>query len=208
MENGKTTQEKCTRKNKRDVEKVSQFKYLGSNITNNNISSAINRKIHRGTNAIMDCDIYTYIYRVSKLLQKGVKREIYKTLIRTAVLYGCQSWTIMNTAEGKLSVSERKSLREIFASVVWSITNNDELYILYKVPSIMKIIKTVRLKWLGHIARMEYNVPCMKIKFSQPEFSRKKRRPRLSWLDLVLKGLRTLGVKAWWKKQEIGICGV
>jgi len=62
MENGKTTQEKCTRKNKRDVEKVSQFKYLGSNITNNNISSAINRKIHKGTNAIMDCDIYTYIY--------------------------------------------------------------------------------------------------------------------------------------------------
>ena len=152
----------------------------------------------------MDSDIY----RPSKLLHKGVKREIYKTLIRTAVLYGCQSWTIMNTAEGKLSISERKSLREIFASVVWRITNNDELYTLYKEPSIMKMIKTARLKWLGHTARMEDNVPCMKIKFSQTEFSSKKGKLRLIWLDMVSNGLRTLVVKAWWKKQEIGICGM
>jgi len=114
----------------------------------------------------------------------------------------------MNTAEGKLSIFQRKSLREIFASVVWRITNNDELYTLYKEPSIMKMIKRARLKWLGHTVRMEDNVPCMKIKFSLPEFSSKKGRLRLRWLDLVSNGLRTLGVKAWWKKQEKRICGM
>ena len=51
----------------------------------------------------------------------------------------------------------------------------------------MKMIKTARLKWLGHISRMEDNVPGIKIKFSHPEFSRKKGRPRLKWLDLVSK---------------------
>jgi hypothetical protein len=51
----------------------------------------------------------------------------------------------------------------------------------------MTMIKTPRLKWLGHISRMEDNVPAMKIKFYQPEVSRKKGRPRLKWLDLVLK---------------------
>jgi hypothetical protein len=98
MENGKPTKEKFIRINNKDIEKVKQFKYLGSNIANNNnISSAINHRIHTGTNAIMDCGIYW----VSKLLRKGVKCKIYTTLIRTAVIYGCQSWTITNTDERK-----------------------------------------------------------------------------------------------------------
>jgi hypothetical protein len=70
------------------------------------------------------------------------------------------------------------------------------------------MIKTATLKWLGHIERMEGNVPCMKIKFSLTEVSRKKGRRRLSWLVSVTKKKKTLGVNAWWKKQEIEICGV
>jgi hypothetical protein len=47
---------------------------------------------------------------------------------------------------------------------------------------------------------MDNNVPCIKIIFSQPEGSRRKGRPRLRWLDSVLKDLKTLEVNAWWKK--------
>ena len=59
------------------------------------------------------------------------------------------------------------------------------MYDLYKDLSVMKMIKTARLKWLRNISRMEDNVPGINIKLSQPEFSRKKGRPRLKWLDLV-----------------------
>ena len=44
------------------------------------------------------------------------------------------------------------------------------------------------------------NVPCIKMKLSQPEGSRKKGRPRLKWLDLVSKEIKTLGVKKLEKK--------
>jgi hypothetical protein len=55
MENGKPTKEKCIIVNNIDIEKVNQFKYPGSNITNNNnISSAINHRTHAETNATMD----------------------------------------------------------------------------------------------------------------------------------------------------------
>jgi hypothetical protein len=47
---------------------------------------------------------------------------------------------------------------------------------------------------------MEDNVTCMKIKFSQPEGSRMKVRPRIRWLDPVLKEHKTSGVNASWKK--------
>jgi hypothetical protein len=46
----------------------------------------------------------------------------------------------------------------------------------------------------------EDSVPCRKITFPQPEDSSKKERPRLKWLDSVLKDLKTLKVNAWWKK--------
>jgi len=54
------------------------------------------------------------MYWVSKLLQKGTKCNIYKTIIRTAVLYRYQSCTVTNIDVGKLSKSERKNLRKIF----------------------------------------------------------------------------------------------
>jgi hypothetical protein len=49
---------------------------------------------------------------------------------------------------------------------------------------------------------MEDNAPCKKITFSQPEGSRKKGRPKLRWLDSVLKDLKILTVTAWWRTAQ------
>jgi hypothetical protein len=46
---------------------------------------------------------------------------------------------------------------------------------------------------------MEENSPCKKITFSQPEGSRKKGRPKLRWLDSVLKDVKLSKVETWWK---------
>jgi hypothetical protein len=56
------------------------------------------------------------------------------------------------------------------------------------------MIKIAGLKLSGLVVRMEDNVPCRKINFSQPERSRKKGGPGLRWLDSVLKDLKTLEV--------------
>jgi hypothetical protein len=58
------------------------------------------------------------------------------------------------------------------------------------------MIKVSRLKYLGHIARIEDNAPCKKITFSQPDGSRQKGRPKLRWLHSVLKDLKILKVTA------------
>jgi hypothetical protein len=57
----------------------------------------------------LDCEIYW----VSKLLWKGAKCNISKTIISTAVLDRCQSWIVTNIDGGKFSISERKMLRKI-----------------------------------------------------------------------------------------------
>jgi hypothetical protein len=51
---------------------------------------------------------------------------------------------------------------------------------------------------------MEENSPAKKIIFSEPDGSRKKGRPTLSWLHIVLKDVKLLKVEAW-RKHLIGI---
>jgi hypothetical protein len=73
----------------------------------------------------------------------------------------------------------------------------------------VRVIKVARIRWLGHLVRMEENSPCKKVNFSQPEGSQKKKRlSKLRWLDSVLKDVKLLKVEAWWKKAlNTNICG-
>jgi hypothetical protein len=66
--------------------------------------------------------------------------------------------------------------------------------------SIVKAMKVARTRWLGHLVRMEENSPCKKMTSSQLEGSRKKGRPKLRWLDSVIKDVKLLKVETWWKK--------
>jgi hypothetical protein len=75
---------------------------------------------------------------------------------------------------------------------VWRIKYSNELYSLYKDPDIVKVIKVARIRWLGHLVRMEENSPCKKITFSQHEGSQEKGRPKLRCLDNVLKDIKLL----------------
>ena len=60
---------------------------------------------------------------------------------------------------------------------------NHELYQLYASIDIVKRIKMARLRWLGHVSRMEENEPARKIFEDVLEGKRKIGRPRLRWKD-------------------------
>jgi hypothetical protein len=74
------------------------------------------------------------------------------------------------------SFIETRILRRIYGPTcengVWGIKYSDELYGLYKDPDIVRAIKVTRIRWLGHLVRIEENSPCKKIIFSHPEGSR------------------------------------
>ncbi len=91
----------------------------------------------------------------SKLLSKKTKCQIYKTLIRPVLTYGCESWTLKKNDEQLLLIFERKVLRTIFGAVqedeVWRRRYNFELQRDFGEPNIVAVVKVQRLRWAVHI---------------------------------------------------------
>jgi hypothetical protein len=96
----------------------------------------------------------------SRLLSKNVKVRKYKTIILSMVLHGCETWSLTVREEHKLRVFENRVLRRIYGpkrdrvTGGWRKLHNEELHNLYSSPSIIRIIKSRRMRWAGHVARM------------------------------------------------------
>jgi hypothetical protein len=98
----------------------------------------------------------------SHLLSKNLKIRIHKKIILPVVLHGCETWSLTLREEHRLRVFENRVLRRIFGpkrdevTSEWRKLHNKELHDLYSSPStrINRIIKSRRMRWAGHIARM------------------------------------------------------
>lgn len=120
--------------------------YLGSLVTpDNDCSSEIRRRIITGSR------IYYGLHKTlrSGKLSRRTKCSMYEALIRPVVLYGHETWTLLEGDLKALEVFERRVLRTIFGSVrvngIWRKRMNHKLMQLYSRPSIRKVTKTGRI---------------------------------------------------------------
>ena len=122
-----------------------------------------------------------------RLLSKNLKIKIYKTIVLPVVLYGFE----LTLREGsRLRVFENRILRRIFGpkrdeNVEWRRLHNEELHSLYRSHNIVMVIKSRRLRWAGHVARMEECRSAFKIVISKPTGNRPLGRPRRRWEDNI-----------------------
>jgi len=112
-----------------EFEQVRELSYLGSQL--NKINST-NCEIQAGIISGNRCYYSCGALMKSRALNRSLQLKIYKTLIRPAVTYGCEAWTLTSRNEQQLRISERKILRKIFGPVqdenrLWRIRKNHEL---------------------------------------------------------------------------------
>jgi hypothetical protein len=91
-------------------------------------------------------------------------------------------------------VFEKRVLRRIFGPMRdevtegWRKLHNEELHNLYSSPSIIRIIKSRRMRWARHVARMGERRNAYRILVGKPEGRRPLGRPKCRWV-----GLREIG---------------
>jgi hypothetical protein len=164
---------------------VVQFKYLGMTLTNqNDIRDEIKSKIY-----LRECLLsFSPMSSVFPSLIKKLNIKVHKTVILPVVLYEYETLSFTLREEHSLRVFENRILRKIFGpkseeDESWRKLHNDELHSLYSSPNIVRVIKSRRLKWAGHVVRMGEERGVYRILVGRPE-------GRDHWKDLDV-GRRT-----------------
>jgi transcription termination factor 2 len=80
----------------------------------------------------------------------------------------------------------------------WRKLHNDELKNLYSSPSIVRVIKSRRMRWAGHVARMDGTRGLHQVLVGKPEGKRPLGRPRRRWEDNLRRDLWEIGVEGNW----------
>jgi hypothetical protein len=84
----------------------------------------------------------------------------------------------------------------------WRKLQNKELHDLYSSPSIIRIIKSQRMRWTGHVARMGVRRNAYRLLVEKPEGKRSLGRPRRRWVDNIRMDLGEVG---WGDVDWIGL---
>jgi hypothetical protein len=101
--------------------------------------------------------------------------------------------------EHRLRVFENRVLRRIFGPMrdevtgEWRKLHNEELHDLYSLPSIIRIIKSRRMRWTGHVERMGEKRHAYRLLVGRPEGKRPLGRPRRRWVDYIRMDLGEVG---------------
>jgi hypothetical protein len=101
--------------------------------------------------------------------------------------------------EYRLRVFENRVLRKIFGPKreedgSWRKLHNDELHNPYSSSNIVIVIKSRRVRWAGHVARMGEGRYFYRVLFGTLESKRPLGRPRRGWEDNIKMDLREIGI--------------
>jgi len=124
---------------------VEEFKYLGKALTS---QSSIQEEIKSRLKSGKACYDSVQNLLSSSLLFKHIKIKIYRSIILSVVLCGCETWSLILREERKLRVFENMVLRRIFGprrdevTGEWRRLHNEELNDLYSSPNIVRVIKS------------------------------------------------------------------
>ena len=79
----------------------------------------------------------------------------------------------------------------------WRRLHNEELNDLYSSPNIVRVIKSRRMRWAGHVACMGEERGAYRVLVGKPEGNRPLRRPRRRWVDNITMDLQEWDVGMW-----------
>ena len=179
--------------NNKSLEKVNNFTYLGSKISDiNDIMIEINNRISKAACAMKQLN---NIWK-NKAISLKTKMKLYRSNVITSLMYGSEAWQLTEGQEAKINTFDYTCLRKILKISWKDKVTNEEIRRTVNIPSVVQLIKRQRLSWFGHVIRMPRNrYPKMILNWEPKENNTGRGRPATSWEETIKRTLEENGLQ-------------
>lgn len=167
------------------LEEVENFKYLGSTVTKDG-SSTKEIKTRLGIASSARTRLNN-IWK-SNVISLPIKIKLFKSLVVSILLYGCESWTLTAETERRIEAFEYKSYRRLLR-ILYS-ERKTNTYVKEQITTqagqqepLLSIVKRRKLTWYGHTSR--HNILSKTILQGSVEGKRRRGRQRKAWNDNI-----------------------
>ena len=176
-----------------NIEVVDRFSYLGDVIsTEGGTQEPVTSRIRSALKKFKE--ISNVI--CGRSISLKVRGTLYKSYVRNALTYGAECWVLKTEDERRLKTTEMRMLRMICGKTLKDKMNNDKIQEMTGVVRLEEFLREKRLRWLGHVERMDEKKGPVTALILEVEGT-KKGRPKKRWkevlkCDMTARGLQRL----------------
>ena len=175
------------------VESVDHFKFLGSEVeSNGRLDIELRARIGKAAGAFG---------QLSRLWNSRVslkcKLRIYSAIVISTLLYAAETWATTLTEERRLDAFDTRCLRRILRVRWYHRVRNTEIRRRTNQSPPSLLLKVRRLRWFGHVSRMDQDRLPRRLLHWRPESvggKRKQGRARVRWMDVVRRDAAAAGI--------------
>ena len=176
-----------------DVETVREFCYLGDRVSaGGGCEAAVTARARLGWVKFRECGEILLGRRFS-LKMKG---RIYRSYVRSAMLYGSETWCLMENEMAILRRTERAMVRAMCGVKLMDRKNTDDLLdSLGLKETVDKLAKANGVRWYGHVLRREEGDVLRKALAFEVDGLRRRGRPKKTWKRQVEEEMKRIGLR-------------
>ena len=175
------------------VERVESFGYLGDKLSaGGGCLNAVTARIRIGWMKFRDLSGVL----CGKRWSMRMKGKLYKTCVRTAMVYGGETWVLRKEEEDILRRAERAMVRMMCGVKLVQRKKSSELFEMLSLEEdIVVLVKRARLRWYGHVMRRDVTSGIRRVLQVNVLGSVGRGRPRMGWLEQTEKDMRRGGLQ-------------
>ena len=182
------------------LQTVDNFTYLGSTLSRRiNIDDEIKNRIAKASSAFGRLKKKVWEKRG---ISQSARVKVYKAVVLTTLLYGCEAWTVYRRHEKQLQKFHTRCLRRIL-NIRWNdFVSDNEVLERANLSSIITMMRKTQIRWAGHVSRMaDSRIPKQLFYGQLKNGQRKIGGPRKRYKDYFKSNLKdfNIDVTAWEK---------
>jgi hypothetical protein len=114
-----------------------------------------------------------------------VKLQVYKTVFLPILIYGAETWTLLDKHESRITSAEMKYLRKIVGKTRRDRVRNATVREELQQTSAVETVEERQLRWYGHVIRMGEERKTRQVLEARPQGARRRGRPRKEWENRI-----------------------